>query len=54
MKSFHNIKIFHILCELNEESDKASNEAVPLDEGMLNLNGNNQPFTLPKDLKIIG
>ena len=47
MKSFHNIKIFHILRELNGEADKEANEAVPLDKGALELNGNNQPFTLP-------
>ena len=47
MKSFHNIKIFHILRDLNGEADKAANEIVSLDKGMLNLNGNNQPFILP-------
>ena len=47
MKSFHNIKIFHNLCELNREVDKVANETIPLDKGTLNLNGNNQPFTLP-------
>ena len=46
MKSFHNIKIFYILSEINGEADKASNEAVPMDKGTLNLNANNQPFTL--------
>ena len=54
MKLFHNIKIFHILRELNGEDDKASNKAIPLDKGMLNLNGNKKPFTLPSDLELIG
>ena len=54
MKSFHDIKIFHILHELNGEFDKAANEVVLLEKGTLNLNGNSQVFTLPYDLYLIG
>ena len=50
MKSFHDIKIFHILHELNGEFDKEASEEVPLEKGMLNLNGNSKLFTLPYDL----